>query len=161
MLPPVEISTKEEILLSITADLATITAANGYPNTIALVDRQREDWDQLTPDGQMAFPFVFVNDMRDDIEQVLLNDLYRRRLTVAMVCAIRVDTGSGHGTMSTALNSFTTDVQKALTRNPFRIRNGKRTVYATRPTGLDVNEGFQFPEAVGILVYEFLYFSTE
>ena len=161
MIPPVAPSTKEQILLSLETDLKKILLANGFSVNIALVDRQREDWDQLTPDGNYVFPFVFVNDVRDDAEQQLLSNLYRRRLTVALVCGISVDPKTGHGTMGTLLNAFLSDVQKCITSNPYRILpNGTRTVYLTQPDSVTTDEGYLFPEAIAVALLHFTYFST-
>lgn len=98
---------RENILENIRTTLTGITIANGYENTLASVQRWRQDGNQTA-----EIPFAIVKSLPEN-KTVGPNPMVTCRLTVWVLVATRQDEDAV-GSTETVLNSLTTDVEKAL-----------------------------------------------
>jgi len=157
----------EEISVELQALLQGITTANGFSQTVAVVERQREDWDQITPDGNFRFPAIFLNEVSDDPVIQVLEDLYRKKVSynlVILVCVVDwqaqdPDTHNQHGKMATAVHLFKEEVTQRLRANKYLVTStGRRLAYKLTVEGTALDEGYHFPMAVMIMAVDIVYY---
>lgn len=106
-------SIQEQLMKAIASKLLLITAANGYDNTIASVQRYRWSGVDLS-----TMPTILVKE--GDCEPELLNSshrLIRRRLQVFLVVCVRHDEVADPRSGGEILNSYVADIEKLVGLN--------------------------------------------
>lgn len=111
-------------------------------------DMQRSYNTSITPD---KFPGAFINDIREDKEQVL-KDLVRNTLAIGVVGWVRVATGAN---LWTALNAMVEAVKTKLRADP---QLGSQC-YDLVLTRVETDAGSRYPVGVFVLVLNCIYYS--
>ena len=157
-------ATEEDLLTSLEADLRLVPS-------VRVVDRQRDDWAHLTaalPEaGDIAYPFIFINDARSTYDAQILCNLFRKRLTVFLVCGVEVQSDDDNdltkvrGQLDTALNAFLRGVVGVIHSNTHRTLAGRDLAYRSQVVGVNKDGGYLFPQAVAIINVEMTFFDKQ
>lgn len=106
-------SIRELILKNIKTTLEGVTTGNGYANTIASVQRFRQDGQDVS-----SVPSIMIIEGDDTIEQegpqAGAYSLVTRTLSVGLAIVHRQDLATATVTASEAMNSLIADIQKAM-----------------------------------------------
>jgi len=135
--------TKEGILASLETALNTISG-------IKFVDYQRIYDAGITPD---QYPGVFINDIEVRKEQVL-KDIVRNTFSVGLVLWVWAREGED---LATKLNTFVENVKDAVMADPYRDSNA----YSTRIMTIATDAGSRYPQGLGLMTLEIIYFGDE
>lgn len=142
---------KRETLLDWMADpagpLAAITTANGYSNTVALLQRGQRALPDLT---DADYPALFIAGTKERRKLITVNQ-FRADLEVEILGAVKSPDGVSGAQMQ--LDKLISDVTKALETD--RLQGGRCTL--TTITDIETDRGDLEPHAVFSLMVTFLY----
>lgn len=149
-------SKRETLLEYLKTLLATITVANGYNHTVALVERGMKNIRDL---GDDKFPALFIT-MTHEKRKRRTHNQFSGDLQVIIVGYVRNTKGDFNGTgtgIQLDLDNLIEDVTKAVETDPLQRDGSNPRVYNTEITDVVTDDGDLYPTAGALISVTFSY----